>query len=319
MNMWTMRTIYIVLILLDYTINFGTVYWDEDHPYIQSCKSIEVKLKIDFEEDPKAFAVLAQRGGFIAIKVITLILSIAFDKDTVCKTIKSNNKMLERQSTKRLRSYSLPLVTGIISPLSLVMIVVVLVLLFIKEVIDLEHLDKITNVAVIFYVSFIVSLLVWGTKISNVIIQIQTRRARRQADEARQLLLARNQNPRRLRPMNGELIELQHIDRQHDPAERPQEPSPIEPEAEIQKQSKGSLNKDQNVKPMDEELIELQHNARKQDPNSEPNQEKQIVIHAQIQNEPSTPDKKPYEQDYHSESQKTCSAKKISIIGSYYM
>ena len=85
----------------------------------------------------------------------------------------------------------------------------------------------------------------------------------------------------------------------------------------IQKQSKGSLNEDQNVRPMDEELIEPQHNGREHDPDSEPNQEKQIIVHAEIQNEPSTPDKKP--SDYHSEPNESSSTKKISIIGSYYM
>ena len=219
-NMWTMRTIYIVLILLDYTLNFGTVYWDEDHPYIQSCKGEEVKLKIDFKEDPKAIAVFAQRVGFIALRIIVFLLPIAFDKDTICKTMKANDNLLERQSTQRLRSYSLPLVTSILAPLSIVICVINIVLFYKYEVINKGDIDKVINIVGIFYVSFIVALLVWGTKISNVIIQINRRRARQRADEARQLFLERNQNPRRLRPMNGELIELQHIDGQQDPAER---------------------------------------------------------------------------------------------------
>ena len=294
-NMWTIRTGAIVLFLFDYAFNVGTVHWDEDHPYLQSCKGMEVNLKLDFEEDPKAFVL---RVGFLVINFIALFSAISFDISTICKIVQSNSTNLEKEAMQRLRSYSLPLVTAILSPLSVVINFAVLANLLKSELISISHLDKILNIAAMFYVSFTLALLVWGTKISDIIIVYRRQRARLRADQARQQYIEMCENPRRLRPLAGELIELQQL---ADPEpERNQQQSQIECEAEIQIGSKGSQNDHQSLRPMKGKLIEPQHNPREHHHDSEPDKKKQIQVQAvaDVHWNPSNPDQKPCQQDY---------------------
>ena len=217
-NLKTMRISYIILFIMEYVLNIGTVYWDEDHPYIQSCKGLEVKLKIEFEEDPMNFVL---RLAFIVVRTLVLFLVVIIDAFTVYKIILKNKIMKERYESERVRSYTLPLVTAIIAPLSVIMAFIVSKLLWNQELIDITHIDRIANVACIFHVSLILAVMVWGSWIAQLIQNWKNQRRRARRTRMARQLIEGNQNNQRLRPMNENLIELHEIPRQNDPEPLP--------------------------------------------------------------------------------------------------
>ena len=108
-----------ILYIIDFVINLVTSIFDQQHMFVLRCANIEIKG--DDEDDFYAIP----RVIFFAVRLTVLLTASVLDFFSVKRIRKWNQSALERNANALLASYALPMMTGLLPPVSLAIMFII--------------------------------------------------------------------------------------------------------------------------------------------------------------------------------------------------
>ena len=119
MNISKTRRNIAILYIVDFVINLVTSIFDQQHMFVLRCANIES----EGDDEDNLYAI--PRVIFFAVRVTVLLTPSVLDLYSVKRIWKRNQSALERNANALLVSYALPMMTGLLPPVSLAIMFII--------------------------------------------------------------------------------------------------------------------------------------------------------------------------------------------------